>query len=371
MSTLAHEHDAGQDNLLAAELSKTLETKRAAVEGALKGAPQGRHAQERAVVQAAEENLIDRVDGAVRDAVEAFFASQRDQLNRLQQGELDIVNAALDSSNTKDQDPAAQRDALRLLGSEVDQVGSIHREEHARLARERAELESALGLENRQEQLTQIADLRQRQDEAGARLSDTLDAAEAFAEGSGKTWTAAEEAERTAGGAVEDLRPAPRSTEEADNPNTQARGNLGEKLATDWLAANDFDILNFKPSIDETTRSGIDMVAMKDDTVYLLDNKALSRDGNVNSVSALTTNLVDNLSNVKRELEDMAKDAARTAEEIAVARKALEALEAERYVLAVTNANIAKDDRILSDVTERLKNEYDIQFIDVMKGKKA
>jgi hypothetical protein len=375
MSTLAHEHDSGHENTATVELA--LEQKRAAIEGALKDAPQGRHAQERATLHAAQEQLTGRCNGDVRDEVDAFFAMQRGQLEKLQHSELDTVNSALDAAKSNGQSPDAQRDALRMLEREVDAAGAIHREQHARLARERADLETALAVENDQLQSQLIADLRRLQDQADAVLRDTLDSARAFAERPGKTWSNAEEAERTAAGAADQLRAAPRSTEEADNPNSHKRGNFGERAATDWLAANGYDILNYKPAIEETTKPGIDMIAMKGDTVYFLDNKALSRDGDVNSVSALTTNFEDrdgkegNLSKAQRALQEMATDTARTAEQIAIARKALDALEAERYVRAVTNANVARDDRILSDVAERLKEQYDIQFIDVMKGRKA
>jgi hypothetical protein len=176
-----------------------------------------------------------------------------------------------------------------------------------------------------------------------------------------------EEAERAG------IRPAARSADEVDIDNRLRRGNFGERAATDWLAANGYAVLDYKPDIDGTNKPGIDVVAIKDDTVYLVDNKALSRTGDVRSVSALTTNFADrdgrpgNLANVKDALRRMADDAGRSADEAALARKALDALDAGRYVRAVTNANVTRDDRLLTDVTQQLKRQYGIEFIDVMR----
>jgi hypothetical protein len=75
-----------------------------------------------------------------------------------------------------------------------------------------------------------------------------------------------------------------------DGPQRLARGNLGERLASDALAADGYDILAYKPDIIGTNQGGIDIVAMRGDDLYLVDNKALTRSGNVSSVSALTDN---------------------------------------------------------------------------------
>ena len=86
---------------------------------------------------------------------------------------------------------------------------------------------------------------------------------------------------------------------ESDTPDTSgpyqttqrlARGNLGERAATEALARDGHQILHYKPEITGTNQGGIDMVTMRNGIVYLVDNKALSKGGNVSSVSALTTN---------------------------------------------------------------------------------
>jgi hypothetical protein len=170
-----------------------------------------------------------------------------------------------------------------------------------------------------------------------------------------------EEAERAG------IRPAPRSRDEADVDNRHARGNLGERSAAEWLAAAGYEVLSYKPDIKDTTKSGIDLLAMKGNTAYLVDNKALSRAGNVRDVSALTTNFDRNLSEAKDALRKMAADADRPTKEVALVQKALYALEQRRYVRAVTNANVARDQKLLTDVSERLKTQHKIEFIDVMR----
>ena len=161
------------------------------------------------------------------------------------------------------------------------------------------------------------------------------------------------------------MQAAERSADERVGSERLARGNEGEKLAADWLAANKYEILDYKPDIKGTNQGGIDMVAMKDNKVYLVDNKALSRDGNVSSVSALTTHFKQNLEAVKQSLRAMADDAERSAKQRAVVQKAIEALEKDNYVKVVTNANVTSNDRILGGVTEKLKADR-IRFVDVM-----
>jgi Holliday junction resolvase-like predicted endonuclease len=145
-----------------------------------------------------------------------------------------------------------------------------------------------------------------------------------------------------------------------------ARGNLGEKLATDALAAKGHKIISFKPSILGTNQGGIDMVTMHKGVVYLVDNKAISSSGNVSSVSSLTNNFVKNLKATTDEIANAAADASRGADEIATLREALSALRSGKYARVVTNANIARDSAIKSDVTDKLK-KMGISFIDVMR----
>ncbi len=144
------------------------------------------------------------------------------------------------------------------------------------------------------------------------------------------------------------------------------RGNLGEKLATDALAAEGHKILSYKPSILGTNQGGIDMVTIKDGFVHFIDNKALSRSGNVSSVSALTSNFTKNKDAVLKELRDALARAA-SKEEKDVLQSAVTAIEKGNYKKVVTNANITKDDAILSGVSQALK-EKGIEFINVFKS---
>lgn len=142
------------------------------------------------------------------------------------------------------------------------------------------------------------------------------------------------------------------------------RGNLGERLAADALAHDGHVIISYKPSIMGTNQGGIDIVTFRNGTVYLIDNKALTRAGNISSVSALTTNLTQNIAGVRAELTTLLADAARSQPERVILRDALSALDQGRYVKAVTNANVARDTQILSGVTANLSNQG-IQFINV------
>lgn len=141
------------------------------------------------------------------------------------------------------------------------------------------------------------------------------------------------------------------------------RGNLGEKLATDALAAEGHKILSYKPNILGTNQGGIDMVTIKDGLVHFIDNKALSRSGNVSSVSALTSNFTKNKDAVLKELKDALARAPSKGEKD-VLHSAVTAIEKGNYKKVVTNANLTKDDAILSGVSQTLKDEG-LEFIDV------
>jgi Holliday junction resolvase-like predicted endonuclease len=143
------------------------------------------------------------------------------------------------------------------------------------------------------------------------------------------------------------------------------RGNLGEKLATEALAAEGHKILGYKPSVLGTNQGGIDMVTIKDGFVHFIDNKALSRSGNVSSVSALTTNFAKNKDAVLKELKDALARAA-SKEEKDVLQSAVTAIEKGNYKRVVTNANLTKNDAILSGVSQALKDKG-FEFIDVFK----
>jgi hypothetical protein len=141
------------------------------------------------------------------------------------------------------------------------------------------------------------------------------------------------------------------------------RGNLGEKLATESLAADGHTILSYKPGIAGTNQGGIDMVTMKGDFVYFVDNKALTRGGNVSSVSALTTNFSKNKDAALKELK-AALSKAPTESERRVLQRAVDAIEAGRFKKVVTNANLTKDNAILTGVTKKL-HDLGIEFINV------
>jgi hypothetical protein len=143
------------------------------------------------------------------------------------------------------------------------------------------------------------------------------------------------------------------------------RGNVGERLAADALSKDGHLIISYKPSILGTNQGGIDIVTFKDGKLFLIDNKALSRTGNVSSVSALTTNFTKNLETVKSELRTALNVPGISEGERKVLQDALKAAESNNYVKVVTNANIlTPDGKVVSGVTETLKNK-NIEFIDV------
>jgi Domain of unknown function (DUF4157) len=143
------------------------------------------------------------------------------------------------------------------------------------------------------------------------------------------------------------------------------RGNLGERLAAEALAADGHHVLMYKPSILGTNQGGIDIVTIRNGVVHLIDNKALMQGGNVSSVPALTTNFAQNLAATQEELVAMLAEPARSAAERALIQQALTALRDGQFVRAVTNANVvARDSQILTGVTSRLSDQG-ISFIDV------
>ncbi|HLW71305.1 MAG TPA: hypothetical protein VKS22_11860 [Candidatus Binataceae bacterium] len=143
-----------------------------------------------------------------------------------------------------------------------------------------------------------------------------------------------------------------------------ARGNFGERAAAEALAANGHGILIYKPSILGTNQGGIDIVSIRNGVVYLIDNKALSRGGNVGSVSALTTNFSQNLAATRTELVGMLARAGSTEERVLI-QQAISAVDSGNYVRAVTNANVVRrDTQILTGITSNLQSQG-IRFINV------
>lgn len=149
-----------------------------------------------------------------------------------------------------------------------------------------------------------------------------------------------------------------------DTAQRLVRGNIGEKLAADVLATRGHRILSFKPSILGTNQGGIDIVTIENGVVYLIDNKALTRAGNIGSVSALTTNFNQNLAAVRRDLQAALSVSGISADEAATLQQAVNAIDSRNYVRAVTNANISRDTQILTGVTQNLSDQG-ITFINV------
>jgi len=145
-----------------------------------------------------------------------------------------------------------------------------------------------------------------------------------------------------------------------------AKGNFGERMAADALARDGHQILYFKPSILGTNQGGIDICSYKDGRVYLIDNKAFTSQGNISSVSSLTTNLAKNIARAERDLAAMAADVTRPAAERQIIRQALTALQQDQYFRVVTNAALTKNADIKTGVTQALARQG-IQFIDVFK----
>ena len=142
-----------------------------------------------------------------------------------------------------------------------------------------------------------------------------------------------------------------------------AKGNFGERMAAHALARDGHQILYFKPSILGTNQGGIDICSYKDGLVYLIDNKAFTSQGNISSVSSLTTNLAKNIARAERDLAAMAADVTRPAAERQMIRQALTALQQDQYVRVVTNAALTKNADIKTGVTQALARQG-IQFID-------
>jgi Holliday junction resolvase-like predicted endonuclease len=141
-----------------------------------------------------------------------------------------------------------------------------------------------------------------------------------------------------------------------------AQGNLGERLATEALAADGHQILFYKPDILGTNQGGIDMVTRQDGMLYLIDNKALSRDVNVSSASALTTNFEQNVAALRDDFAAYAADATRPPAEVQLFQQAVADIDSGNYVRAVTNANISE--QVARGITQTLEDKG-IRSIDV------
>ena len=142
------------------------------------------------------------------------------------------------------------------------------------------------------------------------------------------------------------------------------KGLLGEISAAQTLATQEgHKILNFKPDIFGTNQGGVDIVSIKEEKVYLIDNKAYKASGNVNNVSALTTNFAKNLDTVRQDLLTVLNQPDITQAEYELFDKAIRAIDEGNYVRAVTNAYSSK-----TGLTEKLEQKG-IQFIDLNQNK--
>ena len=141
-----------------------------------------------------------------------------------------------------------------------------------------------------------------------------------------------------------------------------AQGNLGERLATEALAADGHQILFYKPDILGTNQGGIDLVTRQDGVLFLIDNKALGKDVNIGSVSALTTNLEQNVAALRDDFAAYAADTTRTPAEAQLFQQAVADIDSGNYVRAVTNANVSE--QVAKGITRKLEEEG-VQFINV------
>ncbi len=144
-----------------------------------------------------------------------------------------------------------------------------------------------------------------------------------------------------------------------------ARGLFGEKMAADALAAEGHEILLYKPTVKGVTTAGFDLVTMKDGVVYFVDNKALTRPGNINSVTSLVENLAKNTTRAAGELASLLQGPISDEERLLVTQ-AIQAISDGKYVRMVTNANLAPDSQLLTGVSQKL-GSAGIQFKDVFK----
>lgn len=123
--------------------------------------------------------------------------------------------------------------------------------------------------------------------------------------------------------------------------------------------------MSYKPDIRGANQPGIDLVTIKEGIVYVVDNKALSRNGSIGSVSALTSNFRNNIGKVLAEFQQqLARNDISHAERQLI-EQARSAIIAKRYQRIVTNANL-NSRAATSGITQRLADQG-ILFIDLMR----
>jgi RHS repeat-associated protein len=139
-----------------------------------------------------------------------------------------------------------------------------------------------------------------------------------------------------------------------------AQGNFGERLAAEVLSTEGHRIVSYKPNIKGTNQGGFDIVTLKDDLVYLVDNKALTTGKNIGErdLTALVKNFDQNLTALTAELQSQLASTTLGSQERAVLQKTFDLLNQGKYSKLVTNANfIATEDALAQGVTKGLKDK--------------
>jgi hypothetical protein len=149
----------------------------------------------------------------------------------------------------------------------------------------------------------------------------------------------------------------------------QRQAITGERLAADALAANGHVIIYAPTETKEASQSGFDIVTMKKDdsgknVLYMIDNKAFTTGNDVGRVSALEENREKNIEKLREYLAEY-EAKAENDHQRGVLQEASRLLDRkEDQCFAVTNAAVAKDEKLSKDVSDRLK-EKNIEFLDI------
>lgn len=138
------------------------------------------------------------------------------------------------------------------------------------------------------------------------------------------------------------------------------QGLFGERLATEALAADGHQVLLCKREIQGTNQGGFDIVTLKGDKVWLVDNKAFTTGRDISSASALTTNFDANLDKLVDELKTHAADTANDPQlrQIHDAyTQAVELVESGQYQKATTGYALALEGEHTTAVSAKLESQ--------------